>query len=72
LRDNILPLAETSLRDYEKGYLAGRYSLLELNIAQRTLLDSRLEHVMAAADYHRYRIEIDRLTGAGLSTGAEP
>ena len=72
LRNTIIPLAEEALRDYEKGYTAGRYSLLELNVAQRTLLDSRLELVMAAADYHRYRIEIDRLTGAGLMTGAKP
>ena len=71
LRNTIIPLAEEALRDYEKGYTAGRYSLLELNVAQRTLLDSRLELVMAAADYHRYRIEIDRLTGAGLMTGAK-
>ncbi|MGD8934383.1 MAG: TolC family protein [Gammaproteobacteria bacterium] len=71
LRQVIIPLAESSLRDYEKGYLAGRYSLLELNVAQQTLLDSRLEYVMAAADYHRYRIEIDRLTGAGLTAGVD-
>ena len=72
LRSTIIPLAEEALRDYEKGYKAGRYSLLELNVAQRTLLDSRLELVIAAADYHRYRIEIDRLTGAGLATGVNP
>ena len=71
LRNTIIPLAEEALRDYEKGYTAGRYSLLELNVAQRTLLDSRLELVTAAADYHRYRIEIDRLTGAGLMAGAK-
>ncbi|UCB54489.1 MAG: TolC family protein, partial [Thiotrichales bacterium] len=63
LRDTIIPLAERALNDYEKGYAAGRYSLLELNVAQKTLLDSRLELVEAATDYHRYRIEIDRLTG---------
>lgn len=72
LRADIIPLAENSLRDFGKGFATGRYSLLELNVAQRTLLDSRLEYVMAAADYHRYRIEIERLTGAGLSTGARP
>jgi len=71
-RNTIIPLAESALQDYGKGYAAGRYSLLELNVAQRTLLDSRLESVMAAADHHRYRIEIDRLTGAGLSTGVSP
>jgi len=71
-RNTIIPLAESALKDYVKGYKTGRYSLLELNVAQKILLDSRLESVMAAADYHRYRIEIDRLTGAGLSTGANP
>lgn len=72
LQKTIIPHAKHALEDYEKGYAAGRYSLLELTEAQRVLLDSRLEAVMAAADYHRYRIEIDRLTGAGLSTGVNP
>lgn len=72
LRETIIPQAKLALKDYEKGYKAGRYSFLELSEAQNTLLDSRLESVMAAADYHQYRIEIDRLTGAGLSTGVNP
>jgi cobalt-zinc-cadmium efflux system outer membrane protein len=71
-RKNIIPLAESVLEDLEKGYATGRYSLLELNVAQRTLLDAKLESVMAATDYHHYRIEIDRLTGAGLHTGDTP
>lgn len=72
LREIIIPQAERVLKDYEKGYAAGRYSFLELTDAQRALLDSRLEVVMTAANYHRYRIEMDRLTGAGLSTGVNP
>jgi cobalt-zinc-cadmium efflux system outer membrane protein len=72
LRNTIIPQAKHALQDYEKGYAAGRYSFSELSLAQSLLLESRLEAVMAAADYHRYRIEIDRLTGAGLSTGANP
>ena len=72
LRDSIIPLAEAALQDHETGYTAGRYSLLELNVAQLTLLDSKLELVSAAANYHRYRIEIERLTGAGLTTGTNP
>jgi cobalt-zinc-cadmium efflux system outer membrane protein len=72
LRETIIPHAKRALEDYEKGYAAGRYSFFELTEAQATLLDSRLEAVMAATDYHRYRIEIDRLTGAGLSTGVNP
>ena len=72
LRETIIPLSEEALNDFEQGYMTGRYSLLELNVSQRTLLDSRLELVTSAANYHRYRIEIDRLTGAGLSTGVTP
>lgn len=66
-RGTIIPLSESALKDYDRGYTAGRYSLLELFVAQRNLLDSRLEAVMSATDYHHYRIEIDRLTGAGLA-----
>ena len=72
LRKTIIPQAEQALQDYEKGYAAGRYSFLELTEAQQLLLDLKLELVIAASDYHRYHIEIDRLTGAGLSTGVAP
>ena len=71
-RDDIIPLAENALNDLQTGYAAGRYSLLELYVAQKTLLDARLELLAAAADYHRYRIEIERLTGAGLTAGVGP
>jgi len=70
LREQIVPEAELALRDYEKGYGSGRYSLLELSDAQKTLLDAQLESVMTAADFHNYRIEIERLTGQAMSTGA--
>jgi cobalt-zinc-cadmium efflux system outer membrane protein len=72
LQQTIIPQAESAVADYEKGYAAGRYSFLELTAAQRALLDSRRELVMAAEDYHRYRTEIDRLTGASLSAGVNP
>ncbi len=72
LRKTIIPQAEHALQDYEKGYAAGRYSFLELTEAQQLLLDLKLEMVVAASDYHLYLIEIDRLTGAGLSTGVTP
>ena len=68
-RKQIIPQAELALNDYEKGYNLGRYSFLELTQAQTSLLNARLDSVLAAADYHKYRIEIDRLTGAGLSSG---
>lgn len=72
LRERIIPEAERVLQDYEEGYGAGRFSYLELIDAQRLLLSSRLELVTAAADFHLYRIEIDRLTGATKTEGAAP
>lgn len=68
-REKIIPEAEKALLDYEKGYVRGRYSFLELKDAQTTLLNARLQAVMSAANYHRYKIEIDRLTGSGLDKG---
>ena len=68
LRKTIIPQAEQALKDYEKGYAAGRYSFLELTEAQQLLIDLKLELVITASDYHHYHIEIDRLTGAGLSS----
>ena len=67
LRETIIPQAKQALKDYEKGYAAGRYSFFELTEAQKLLLELKLEAIVAASDYHRHFIEIDRLTGAGLS-----
>jgi cobalt-zinc-cadmium efflux system outer membrane protein len=72
LRQRIIPEAERVLHDYQKGYALGRYSLLELLSAQRSLLDARREALSVAADYHRYHMEIDRLTGGRSMTGATP
>ena len=69
LHEQIVPESEQALRGYEKGYRAGRYSLLELGVAQKILLDARLEAVMAASDFHTYRVEIERLTGQAMSMG---
>ena len=69
LHEQIVPEAELALRGYESGYQAGRYSLVELNDAQELLLEARLEAVMAASDYHNYRIEIERLTGQAMPAG---
>ena len=71
LRQKIIPEAKRALRDYEKGYAAGRYSLLELTDAQRSLLEARLEAAMAASNYHRNRIEIERLTGMAMPTAMQ-
>jgi len=69
LSQRIIPEAKKAATDYEQGYKTGRFSLMELNQAQQTLLDARLEEVMTAAKYHRLKIEIERLTGLALRSG---
>lgn len=71
-REQIIPQAQQALNEYEQGYAAGRFSFLELSDAQHTLLQAQFDAINAAANYHTFRIEIDRLTGAGLSTGEQP
>lgn len=72
LTERIIPLAEQTARDYRQGYEQGRFSLLELNEAQKTLLSARLEQLVVAENYHRFRIEIERLTGTYLGPGEQP
>ncbi len=72
LNSEIIPQAERTASDYEAGYNSGRFSLLELTEAQQTLIEARLERVIAAGNYHRYRIEIERLTGAAMQSGNQP
>lgn len=72
LRREIIPAAQRVLRDYEQGYSQGRYSLLDLSQARRTLLELRQESLTAATDYHLARIELDRLIGARPAQGDRP
>ena len=67
LEERIIPAAERMLADYEQGYSAGRYSLLELIQTQQQLQDARSRLLELAADFHGRKIEIDRLTAAQLT-----
>ena len=64
LTSRIVPLAERALAEYRNGYRLGRYSYLDLVTAQRALIEARRRAVQTAANYHRLRVEIDRLSGA--------
>jgi len=67
LKTTIIPAAEMMLSEYEKGYQAGRYSLLELIQVRQLLTDARSQYLEMAVNYHSFRIELDRLTGAQLT-----
>lgn len=67
LRDEVLPRMETALEQSRYAYERGRYSYAEWLAAQREVTEVRMALLEAAVNAHRYRIEIERLTGAVLA-----
>jgi outer membrane protein, heavy metal efflux system len=67
LRDDVLPKLEQAVEESRYAYERGRYSYVEWAAAQRELLDMRRSLSAAYANVHRYRVEIERLTGASLT-----
>jgi cobalt-zinc-cadmium efflux system outer membrane protein len=67
LSETVIPEAKRALKAIEAGFNIGRFSYLELTAAQREFIDVRSEAISAAANYHRFVIEIERLTGIGLA-----
>lgn len=70
LRAEILPGAQTAFNAAQRGYELGRFGILDVFDAQRTLIDNRLRHLRALAEFHRNTGEIERLTGALPATSA--
>jgi cobalt-zinc-cadmium efflux system outer membrane protein len=64
LRDQILPLLQDATRAIAAAFEQGRYSSLELALAQRELLEARAALIEAALRAHETRIELERLTAS--------
>jgi cobalt-zinc-cadmium efflux system outer membrane protein len=72
LRSDVLPKMEEAAQQSRYAYERGRYGYVEWAGAQRELLDAQRALYEAAADAHRLRIEIERLTGTALSGNTIP
>jgi cobalt-zinc-cadmium efflux system outer membrane protein len=66
LNSTLIPAAEQIVTDYEKAYQTGRLSYLELVQAQNEFIELQADSINAAANYHLFLIEIERLTGTSL------
>jgi len=66
LQQEIIPTAEETLRLTDDGYRAGRFSLLQLLDAQKSLIEMQSQSVANAAAFHLYVVEIERLLGASV------
>lgn len=58
----LLPKAEQAFAFTRRGFEAGRFSLVQLIQAQRTLFDLRTRRVDASVRYHAVLVEVERLT----------
>jgi cobalt-zinc-cadmium efflux system outer membrane protein len=66
LREEVLPRMNAALEQARFAYERGRYSYMEWLATQREVTDVRRALIEAAANAHRYRIEIERLTGVSV------
>ena len=63
LQRGILPTAEEALRETERGYQRGLFSLLDVLSAQQSLFDLRRDFLETAARAHGLRADLDALLG---------
>jgi outer membrane protein, heavy metal efflux system len=72
LRMTLLPGAQSAFDAATKGYQLGKFGFLEVLDAQRTLFQTRSQHLRALADYRRGVSEIERLIGGPLEAQTAP
>lgn len=67
LRDDILPASRQALEAAEYGYRAGKFGLMEVLDAQRTLVEAQEQYLESLSTYHRAASELERLLGTQVS-----
>lgn len=71
LRDEVLPVAERTLKEVRQGYGRGFFSFTDVTAAQSALTDARARMIDAARRYHEARVDLDRLTGRFIRIAEE-
>lgn len=67
LRDDIIPASRQALESAEYGYRAGKFGVLDVLDAQRTLVEAQERYLDALSAFHRAASEIERLLGSSIS-----
>ena len=67
LRDEIVPGARRVFEATSEGYRQGKFSLLDVLDAQRTLFEARGQYIEALATYHKAVAEAERVIGGALA-----
>ncbi|WP_167092958.1 TolC family protein [Massilia frigida] len=63
LNDEVLPGAQSAYEAARTGFEYGKFNLIDVIDAQRTLLQARTQHLRALADAHRAAADIDSILG---------
>lgn len=63
IRTRVVPGAEQTLREVRAGYNRGGFTFLDVSTAQSALHDARERMVDALTEYHRAKVDLDRLAG---------
>lgn len=67
LKTDVVPAATETFEATEEGYREGKFDLLTVLDAQRTLFEATNQFVDAAQTYHQARAEVERLIGTPLT-----
>jgi cobalt-zinc-cadmium efflux system outer membrane protein len=67
LRDEMIPNAKTAYDISKKGYQYGKFDLLNVLEAQRTLFQIQMRYLTTLTDYHLNVAYLERLTGSALN-----
>jgi cobalt-zinc-cadmium efflux system outer membrane protein len=63
LQDEVLPVTQSAYDATATGYELGKFGLLEVLDAQRSLLQARTQYLQALSSAHRAATDIERLLG---------
>ncbi len=67
IETTVLPGAQTAFDGTEEGYRAGKFSLLDLLDAQRSLVNVKTQRLRALGDLHKASARLERLIGRPLA-----
>ncbi|MEQ9618900.1 MAG: TolC family protein [Deltaproteobacteria bacterium] len=66
LKEDVLPQAESAYDSIFEGYREGKFALLDVLDAQRTVFDARAQYIEALRSYHSSKANVERLIGAPI------
>ena len=66
LEKEVLPTAQDVYDATSNGYAEGKFDLLHVLDAQRTLFNTRLEIINTRAEFQKAKVQIEALIGRGL------